>query len=166
MNIPPQAIDQSPKLVIVMVGLPARGKSYITKKISRYLNWLQHDAAIFNVGDRRRKMVPAAASGREAVRSEGAADQFGSHMASFFDPDNPEAQRMRENVAMQTLDELLDYLLLDCGTVALFDATNSTHTRRELILERTKARKASNLSLLFIESQCCDEQVSQNPQGC
>ena len=37
-----------------MVGLPARGKSYIVKKIARYLNWLQHPTRIFNVGDRRR----------------------------------------------------------------------------------------------------------------
>jgi 6-phosphofructo-2-kinase len=37
-----------------MVGLPARGKSYIVKKMARYLNWLQHPTRIFNVGDRRR----------------------------------------------------------------------------------------------------------------
>ena len=42
------------KLIIVMVGLPARGKSYIVKKMARYLNWLQHPTRIFNVGDRRR----------------------------------------------------------------------------------------------------------------
>ena len=37
-----------------MVGLPARGKSYLVKKIARYLNWLQHPTRIFNVGERRR----------------------------------------------------------------------------------------------------------------
>ena len=46
--------DVGSKLVVVMVGLPARGKSYITKKLARYLNWLQHDTKIFNVGERRR----------------------------------------------------------------------------------------------------------------
>jgi len=47
--------DVGAKLLIVMVGLPARGKSYITKKMARYLNWLQHDTKIFNVGERRRE---------------------------------------------------------------------------------------------------------------
>ena len=46
--------DVGSKLFIVIVGLPARGKSYVTKKIARYLNWLQHDTRIFNVGERRR----------------------------------------------------------------------------------------------------------------
>ena len=46
--------DVGSKLIIIMVGLPARGKSYITKKLARYLNWLQHDTQIFNVGERRR----------------------------------------------------------------------------------------------------------------
>ncbi|KAH8593259.1 6-phosphofructo-2-kinase-domain-containing protein [Bisporella sp. PMI_857] len=46
--------DVSSKLVIIMVGLPARGKSYITKKMHRYLSWQQHETRIFNVGNRRR----------------------------------------------------------------------------------------------------------------
>jgi 6-phosphofructo-2-kinase len=46
--------DVAAKLIIIMVGLPARGKSYIVKKMARYLNWLQHPTRIFNVGDRRR----------------------------------------------------------------------------------------------------------------
>lgn len=26
--------------VIVMIGLPARGKTYMSKKLTRYLNWV------------------------------------------------------------------------------------------------------------------------------
>lgn len=26
--------------VIVMIGLPARGKTYMSKKLTRYLNWI------------------------------------------------------------------------------------------------------------------------------
>lgn len=49
------SVDVGSKMVIVMVGLPARGKSYITNKLTRYLNWLQHDCRVFNVGNTRRK---------------------------------------------------------------------------------------------------------------
>lgn len=47
-------VPSNMKLIIIMVGLPARGKSYITKKLARYLNWLQLETRIFNVGERRR----------------------------------------------------------------------------------------------------------------
>ena len=45
------------KLILVMVGLPARGKSYIVKMLIRYLTWTGIHAKVFNVGDFRRKLV-------------------------------------------------------------------------------------------------------------
>jgi len=153
------ASDDDEKLIIVMIGLPARGKSYITKKICRYLNWLQHDAKIFNVGDRRRKLVSHSDTQDNNHQASKKRPESEEHTAAFFDPDNTEAQRMRENVAIQTLDELLDYLLLGGGTVALFDATNSTCARRQTIMERVKQRNAPELSILFLESQCFDNEV-------
>lgn len=38
---------QRDRLVFVMVGLPARGKTYIARKISRYLNWLGVPTKVF-----------------------------------------------------------------------------------------------------------------------
>jgi 6-phosphofructo-2-kinase len=51
-NLGPNAVPWygGPKLVIVMVGLPARGKIYMSKKLARYLNWLQYETRIFNAG--------------------------------------------------------------------------------------------------------------------
>ena len=43
------------KHLICMVGLPARGKTYIAKKLSRYLNWIGINTSVFNVGEYRRK---------------------------------------------------------------------------------------------------------------
>ena len=34
--------------VIAMVGLPARGKTYISKKLSRYLNWIGVETKVRN----------------------------------------------------------------------------------------------------------------------
>ena len=42
------------KLLLVMVGLPARGKSFISRKLARYLNWLGYNCKVFNLGNYRR----------------------------------------------------------------------------------------------------------------
>jgi 6-phosphofructo-2-kinase len=203
--------DVASKLVIVMVGLPARGKSYITKKIQRYLSWQQHNSKIFNVGERRR-LAAGVDTGPDGNSSEllpfyfeklgtcpssmpGAIDrpdqgapillngndprfhedptpidlsQTSSHKisgieamdqsAEFFDPSNQKASRMREQVALSTLDELLNYLLLQGGSVGILDATNSTIERRKLLYKRIKDREPK-LGILFIESICEDKHV-------
>jgi 6-phosphofructo-2-kinase len=153
--------DMASKLVIVMVGLPARGKSYITKKLSRYLNWLQHDTKIFNVGNQRRKVVgrplDPTVIDHSSVSTTGL--EKAGHSAAFFDPNNTQAGQLRERVAMETLDELLEYLTCEDGTVAIFDATNSTIGRRTHIVERVRERAGQELLVLFLESQCFDEGV-------
>ena len=34
------------KIVVAMVGLPARGKSYLSNKLMRYLKWLEYDVKV------------------------------------------------------------------------------------------------------------------------
>jgi len=150
------------KLVIVMVGLPARGKSYITKKVCRYLNWLQHDTMIFNVGNRRRKVAGrpldlSSAHCSKSSTSDSTSSCESIHTAGFFDPDNFEAGRLREKIAMETLDEAIDFLMYKGGSVAIFDATNSTVQRRQAIISRIQERGGFNLQMLFLESQCFDQ---------
>ncbi|EHK15967.1 uncharacterized protein TRIVIDRAFT_39971 [Trichoderma virens Gv29-8] len=187
--------DVAAKLVIVMVGLPARGKSYITKKLQRYLTWQQHESRIFNVGNRRRKTagrkvsihpklapepdcldppVQAAEillnglpepSGCLSPRDRGEPTEFDLNQddpqketdqsAQFFDPKNEKAAAFREQVAMDTLDELLDYLLDGGGAVGILDATNSTIARRQHVVDHIKQREPK-LGILFIESICRD----------
>ena len=74
----------SDRVVIAMVGLPARGKSYISKAIVRYLSFLGCPAQIFNAGNKR--------------RDEGAAGVS----ANFFDASNLDAKAQRERMAMDT----------------------------------------------------------------
>jgi 6-phosphofructo-2-kinase len=222
--------DVGSKLVIIMVGLPARGKSYITKKMARYLNWLQHDTKIFNVGEKRRvaastngfrlsqaSLERVSSSVREAleqhkdspaqiaakilingdpaqnglldpqnlpdpledddntavedpprveVTSPGPDDQNGNgHMdqsADFFDPENTRAAQIREQCAMETLDDLLDYILKGSGSVGIFDATNSTLARRKQIMDRVRERAGPELNVLFVESLCTDQNLLES----
>jgi len=51
------------------------------------------------------------------------------HDAKFFDASNAEAKQLRDHLAMDTLEELLDWLKRK-GKVAVHDATNSTYERR------------------------------------
>ncbi|EFR03393.1 6-phosphofructo-2-kinase 1 [Nannizzia gypsea CBS 118893] len=247
--------DIGSKLVIVMVGLPARGKSYITKKLCRYLNWLQHDTKIFNVGERRRtvasstpqtepkkidpivdeklrksvrelsigelhpeeqaefdatqknistppdgvpsseipplemppssippaqilvngkvqdeppekpepasgKATPSSANGEPdtAAKAEEGMDQS----AQFFDPDNQRAVQLREQVALATLDELLDYILEQGGSAGILDATNSTLERRKSVMARIRERAGPELNVLFLESCCYDAMLLES----
>jgi len=186
--------DVAAKLVIIMVGLPARGKSYITKKLHRYLSWQQHNTKIFNVGNRRRIAAgvanpadasPTSATNRNDVPSQAATIlskgtkgpdivledeptkldlnkvKSGERMdqsANFFDPKNETAAKLREQVALDTLDELLAYLLHQGGAVGILDATNSTIHRRQLLVEHIQAREPK-LGILFIESVCHDQNL-------
>ncbi|KAI1135901.1 bifunctional 6-phosphofructo-2-kinase/fructose-2,6-bisphosphate 2-phosphatase [Hypoxylon sp. FL0543] len=175
--------DVAAKLVIIMVGLPARGKSYITKKLRRYLSWQQHNTRIFNVGNRRRVAAVASPTKHRKESSmdmppEGAtilvngdqppespdqkkssSDQDESdpkpmdQSAKFFDPNNEQASKLRDEIAIDTLNELLDYLISGGGSVGILDATNSTIQRRQMLFDHIKAREPK-LGILFIESVC------------
>jgi hypothetical protein len=99
------------KLVLVMVGLPARGKSFVVHKTLRYIEWLGFPTRMFNVGNLRRKLGKAGED------------------AKFFAADNSDATKLREEMAMEALDGLLEWLETQ-GHVAVFDATNTTRMRR------------------------------------
>ncbi|KAF2640558.1 bifunctional 6-phosphofructo-2-kinase/fructose-2,6-bisphosphate 2-phosphatase [Massarina eburnea CBS 473.64] len=234
--------DVGSKLVIIMVGLPARGKSYITKKMTRYLNWSQHDTRIFNVGEKRRvaassrgmrlsstslERVPSvvkqalekgdtlpqiaakmlingdsdsttrssepldlptqaedseerrrnevavedAAPPRVEVTSHGPKgptpeeeneDEAMDQSAGFFDPSNKRAAQIREQCAMETLDDLLDWVVKGKGSVGIFDATNSTLARRKQIMEKIHDRAGPELNVLFVESVCQDKSLLES----
>ncbi|KAG9063789.1 hypothetical protein KI688_003901 [Linnemannia hyalina] len=137
----PQELEESQhefgsKLVVIMVGLPARGKSYLVKKLQRYLTWLQYDTKllawenwanerlevkwrpmdriglnrtgvqqartatsfVFNVGNRRR------------IASKGDNRNGTSHSHAFFDPKNKAAKEIRDELALESLEELIAWL--------------------------------------------------------
>lgn len=125
-------------LVLVMVGLPARGKTYIARKTARYLNWLGLPARVFNVGNYRRTRLGS------------------TQPASFFDPDNPDGVAARRDLALAALDDLVRWMAEEPGRVAIYDATNVTRRRRDLVVEQLAT---AGLSPVFVESVCTDPAI-------
>lgn len=128
------------KLALVMVGLPARGKTYIARKISRYLCWLGYQARVFNVGNYRRARLGA------------------NQVHSFFSPENQEGVEARRKLALAALKDMLKWLRQG-GDVGIYDATNSTRERRQWVYERCQAE---GVQVVFIESLCDANVVEQN----
>lgn len=121
--------------VIAMVGLPARGKTYISKKLSRYLNWVGIFTRVYNLGEYRRSVTTA----------------YKSH--EFFRPDNQEAMAIRQECAIRALEDACEWLS-EKGEVAVFDATNSTADRRKMLYEIVVNKWG--YKLFFVESICDD----------
>lgn len=124
------------KLYIVMVGLPARGKTTIAAKLRQNLS---HDSVmtrIFNNGELRRKMI------RE-----------NTSYSRFFDPLNKEGVALREKIDLINIERARKYLN-NRGNVAILDATHASRKRRRLI--RTLL---SDHPLLFIECVNDDKEI-------
>uniref|UniRef100_A0A8C3I0U7 6-phosphofructo-2-kinase/fructose-2,6-biphosphatase 4 n=1 Tax=Chrysemys picta bellii TaxID=8478 RepID=A0A8C3I0U7_CHRPI len=124
--------------LIVMVGLPARGKTYISKKLTRYLNWIGVPTKEFNVGQYRRDLVKTYKS------------------FEFFLPDNEEGLKIRKQCALAALNDVQQYLSEENGHVAVFDATNTTRERRETIF---RFGEENGYKTFFVESVCVDPEV-------
>jgi len=78
------------------------------------------------------------------------------HNYEFFDAMNTQARQLRDQLALESLEELIKWLKSG-GRVAIHDATNSTITRRKMLIDRCS--KENNLNVLFIESICNDASV-------
>jgi len=128
-------------IVLVMVGLPARGKSFISRKLERFLQWKGLRTQMFNVGKYRRDGTAPEQSGR----------------SEFFDASNCSAHAAREAAAATALTDVLAFLD-DGGQIAIFDATNSVSSRRRYICERF-SRHQRQYSILFVEVICDDSDV-------
>jgi len=139
----------SENVVLVMVGLPARGKSYLSGAVVRHLTTLGVRAQTFNCGKLRRDEGQAGAS------------------ASFFSAENTEAKAFRERLAMQCCDMMFEWLSAApaaTSSVAILDATNTTTARRHAVVQKCRAAHQASggktpLRVIFFESICDDPQI-------
>lgn len=120
------------KLYVVMVGLPARGKSTLAKRIRLGLEQQKIKAAIFNNGELRRALY-----GMESASPE------------FFNPRNERAQELRRQISLRNMEQARAWLD-NGGDVAIIDATNGSQSQRDSLTATLRDRP-----ILFIE--CVNE---------
>ncbi|KAG4966381.1 hypothetical protein AAZX31_14G180900 [Glycine max] len=123
-------------LAIVMVSLPARGKTYTAAKLTRYLRWLGHNTKHFNVGKYRRLKHGS------------------SQSADFFRADNPEGVEARNEVAKMAFEDMISWMQ-EGGQVGIFDATNSSKQRRNMLMKLAEGR----CKIIFLETICNDVDI-------
>lgn len=123
------------KLIIILVGLPARGKSYTSNHINRFLNWCDLKCKVFNSGNYRRDILG------------------GFQDSTFFDFSKEENFNKKEEISKTCFNDLINWLEKD-GDIAIFDATNSTKERRKYLIDNNK-----NINTIFIELITDDQDI-------
>ena len=125
------------KLVIAMVGLPARGKSTMARKLGRTLEQDGVRVQVFNNGKLRRQMASGASCST----------------ADFFSPANSFGLQKREEIARRNIEAAQAFLAGE-GQVAILDATNITRERRAGIMAAF-----APVPLCFVECLNADEEA-------
>ncbi|KAL2176338.1 6-phosphofructo-2-kinase-domain-containing protein [Thermothelomyces heterothallicus CBS 202.75] len=132
----------SGRIAIVMVGLPARGKTHICVSMARYLSWLGVKTRIFHLGDYRRATV-----------------EGGLVPEDYFFPNaSPASLMLRQKILKKCREDIYAWLNHENGQVAIYDAVNPTASgRRALAKEFAK----HDVQTLFIESYVDDQEILQ-----
>ncbi|KAG5511941.1 hypothetical protein JKF63_07766 [Porcisia hertigi] len=139
-------VSDTVSMIVCMVGLPGRGKSFISKRLVRYMNWKGVPCKVFNAGNYRRHLL--------GVEETAGAD--------FFDPNNPQGAQLRERMAELACEDLVKFIASYSLAVGILDATNTTRKRRAWLsdyFQREAQRHALPYRLLFIESVCTDDAI-------
>ncbi|MGM5487830.1 MAG: histidine phosphatase family protein [Nanobdellota archaeon] len=124
------------KLVIALVGLPAKGKSTLAQKLKSFITPQDYKIEVFNNGDLRRTW-----SEEQGVST--------AHPDFFY---SEEGRKLRDSFAMQNMVDAKAFLRT--GDIAVLDATNLTLERREQI-----NRTFSDLPVLYIQCGHDDEDI-------
>lgn len=127
------------KLCVVLVGLPARGKTHHSVALTRYLRWLGVKTHAFHLGDYRRKL-----GGTNNIPDD------------YFQPNCSEStMEFRKKVLDACMNEIFSFYE-DGGQVAIYDAVNSTSKVRKELLAIFSEKK---IGVLFVECIATDDRV-------
>ncbi|EJC99363.1 bifunctional 6-phosphofructo-2-kinase/fructose-2,6-bisphosphate 2-phosphatase [Fomitiporia mediterranea MF3/22] len=131
------------KILVLTVGLPARGKTHISRALERYLRWLGIRTLVVSLGDYRRKAL-------------GSAQQIPKDYFTLEGEKSEETKRLRAKVAEGCEQQIFRFFEQMNGQVVIYDANNGTRAGRQAIAERFDKR---GIHVVFLESVCDNEEI-------
>lgn len=125
------------KICIVMVGLPGRGKTNRSERITRFLNWLGVRSKTFHLSNYRRALLGP-----------------GFKLSAEYIGEDHNEDRAR--VKKKCFEEMFSFFKDEGGQVAVYDAVNGTASERSRVQQILRAQGVESL---FVESLVTNEKV-------
>ncbi|KAJ7683031.1 6-phosphofructo-2-kinase-domain-containing protein [Mycena rosella] len=129
------------KILIVTVGLPARGKTHISRALERYLRWMGVKTQVVSLGDYRRKTL-------------GGAQKLPSDYFTLGEK-SAETQALRVKVSTGCEKTIWDYFE-GGGQVVIYDANNGTRAARQALAQKFDQ---AGIHVVILESLCDNQEI-------
>ncbi|KAK7437871.1 hypothetical protein VKT23_018306 [Stygiomarasmius scandens] len=128
------------KILVITVGLPARGKTHISRALERYLRWMGVKTHVVSLGDYRRKTL-------------GGAQKLPPDYFTLGDK-SPETIELRKKVSAGC--EKLIWDFFENGQVVIYDANNGTRAARHAVAEKFAKE---DIHVIMLESMCDNNEI-------
>ncbi|KJA21385.1 hypothetical protein HYPSUDRAFT_202952 [Hypholoma sublateritium FD-334 SS-4] len=133
------------KILVVTIGLPARGKTHISRALERYLRWMGVKTQVISLGDYRRKML-------------GGAQKLPPDYFTLEGEKSAETMALRKKVS-----DGCEQLIWDCfangGQVVIYDANNGTKAARQALAEKFDKE---GIHVVLLESLCDNKEIIES----
>ncbi|KAE9405021.1 bifunctional 6-phosphofructo-2-kinase/fructose-2,6-bisphosphate 2-phosphatase [Gymnopus androsaceus JB14] len=128
------------KILVIAIGLPARGKTHISRALERYLRWMGVKTQVVSLGDYRRKNL----GGAQKLPP----DYF--HLGEK----SPETIALRKKISDGCEQLIWDFF--QTGQVVIYDANNGTRAARQTLAEKFHNK---GIHVILLESVCNNKEI-------
>ncbi|KAJ3964250.1 cytoplasmic protein [Lentinula raphanica] len=130
------------KILVITIGLPARGKTHISRSLERYLRWMGVKTQVVSLGDYRRKML----GGGKGLPG----DYFSLGEKS------PTTNALRLQILRGCESQISHFFEHAKGQVVIYDANNGTRNARKALADKWAGR---GVHVIMLESVCDNKEI-------
>ncbi|TFK38003.1 bifunctional 6-phosphofructo-2-kinase/fructose-2,6-bisphosphate 2-phosphatase [Crucibulum laeve] len=129
------------KIIIITVGLPARGKTHISRALERYLRWMGVKTQVVSLGDYRRKTL-------------GGAQKLPPDYFTLGEK-SPETIALRKKIS-DGCEQVIWEFFEGGGQVVIYDANNGTQAARQQLADKFDKK---GIHVVMLESLCDNKEI-------